>query len=168
MRPFSHKLDQLQTIPGVARAVAEVIVAETGADMSRFPSPGHLASWAGVCPGHHESAGKRKSGKTRYSDRWLCGALGTAAMAAARTKDTTYLGARYRRLAPRLGKKKAIVAVEHSILTAAWHMLTDDVDYHDLGGDYFARLDPERAMRRIVRQANALGYTVRFDPIQAA
>ena len=89
-------------------------------------------------------------------------------MAAARTRDTTYLGARYRRLAPRLGKKKAIVAVEHSILTAAWHMLTDDVDYHDLGGDYFARLDPERAMRRIVRQANALGYTVRFDPIQAA
>ena len=168
MRPFSHKLDQLQTIPGVARAVAELIVAETGGDMSRFPSPGHLASWAGVCPGHHESAGKRKSGKTRHGDRWLCGALGTAAMAAARTRDTTYLGARYRRLAPRLGKKKAIVAVEHSILTAAWHMLTDDVDYHDLGGDYFARLDPERAMRRIVRQANALGYTVRFDPIQAA
>ena len=168
MRPFSHKLDQLQTIPGVARAVAEVIVAETGADMSRFPSPGHLASWAGVCPGHHESAGKRKSGKTRHGDRWLCGALGTAAMAAARTRDTTYLGARYRRLVPRLGKKKAIVAVEHSILTAAWHMLTDDVDYHDLGGDYFARLDPERAMRRIVRQANALGYTVRFDPIHAA
>ena len=153
MRPFSHKLDQLQTIPGVARAVAEVIVAETGGDMSRFPSPGHLASWAGVCPGHHESAGKRKSGKTRHGDRWLCGALGTAAMAAARTRDTTYLGARYRRLVPRLGKKKAIVAVEHSILTAAWHMLTDDVDYHDLGGDYFARLDPERAMRRIVRQA---------------
>ncbi|MGB8504130.1 transposase, partial [Mycobacterium sp.] len=125
-------------------------------------------SWAGVCPGHHESAGKRKSGKTRHGDRWLCGALGTAAMAAARTRDTTYLGARYRRLAPRMGKKKAIVAVEHSILTAAWHMLTDDVDYHDLGGDYFARLDPERAMRRIVRQANALGYTVRFDPIHAA
>ena len=168
MRPFSHKLDQLQTIPGVARAVAEVIVAETGADMNRFPSPGHLASWAGVCPGHHESAGKRESSKTRHGDRWLCGALGTAAMAAARTRDTTYLGARYRRLAPRLGEKKAIVAVEHSILTAAWHMLTDDVDYHDLGGDYFARLDPERAMRRIVRQANAIGYTVRFDPIQAA
>ena len=121
-----------------------------------------------LCPGHHESAGKRKSGKTRHGDRWLCGALGTAAMAAARTRDTTYLGARYRRLVPRLGKKKAIVAVEHSILTAAWHMLTDDVDYHDLGGDYFARLDPERAMRRIVRQANALGYTVRFDPIHAA
>ena len=87
---------------------------------------------------------------------------------AARTKDATHLGARYRRLAPRLGKKKAIVAVEHSILTAIWHMLTDDIGYHDLGGDYFARLDPERAMRRIVHQANALGFTVRFDPIRAA
>lgn len=84
-----------------------------------------------------------------------------------RTKDKTYLGARYHRLVPRLGKKKAIVAVEHSILTAVWHMLTHDLDYHDLGGDYFTRRDPERAMRSIVRQANALGFTVRFDPIQA-
>lgn len=168
MRPFSRRLHQLATIPGVGQSVAEVIIAETGGDMSRFPTAAHLASWAGVCPGHHESAGKRKSGKTRHGNRWLVGALGTAAMAAARTKDTTYLGARYRRLAPRLGKKKAIVAVEHSILTAVWHMLTNDVDYADLGGDYFARLDPEHAMRRIVRQANMLGFTVRFDPIQAA
>jgi transposase len=158
----------LATITGVGQCVAEVIIAETGADMTRFRTAAHLASWAGVCPGQHESAGKRKSGKTRHGNRWLCGALGTAAMAAARTKDTTYLGARYHRLAPRLGKSKAIVAVEHSILTAVWHILTDDIDYHDLGGDYFARLDPELAMRRIVRQANALGFTVRFDPIQAA
>jgi len=121
-----------------------------------------------VGPGHHESAGKRRSGKTRHGNRWLTNALGTAAMAAARTKDTTYLGARYRRLAPRLGKKKAIVAIQHSILVAVWHMLTNEVDYTDLGGDYFARLDPELAMRRIVRQANTLGFTVRFDPIQAA
>jgi transposase len=168
MRPFSHQLDQLETIPGVGRAVAEAIIAETGGDMSRFPSPGHLASWAGVCPGHLESAGKRKSGKTRHGDRWLTGALGTAALAAARTRDSAYLGAKYYRLAPRIGKQKAIVAPEHSILAAVWHIFTDDVDYQDLGGDYFARLDPERAMRRIVRQANALGYTVRFDPIQAA
>ena len=168
MRPFSRRLDQLATIPGVGQSVAEVIIAETGGDMSRFQTAAHLASWAGVCPGHHESAGKRKSGKTRHGNRWLIGALGTAAMAAARTKDTTYLGARYQRLAHRIGKKKDIVAVEHSILTAVWQMLTNDVDYTDLGGDYFARLDPERAMRRIVRQANTLGFTVRFDPIQAA
>ena len=168
IRPFARQLEHLATIPGVGQAVAEVIVGETGVDRSRFPTAAHLASWAGVCPGHHESAGKRRSGKTRHGNRWLTNALGTAAMAAARTKDTTYLGARYRRLAPRLRKKKAIVAVEHSILIAVWHMLTDDVDYADLGGDYFARLDPERAMRRIVRQANALGFTVRFDPIQAA
>ncbi|WP_301150603.1 hypothetical protein [Mycobacterium simiae] len=89
-------------------------------------------------------------------------------MAASRTKDTTYLGARYRRLAPRLGKTKALVAKQHSILTAVWHMSADDVDYADLGGDFFARLDPERVMRRIVRQANTLGFTVLFEPIQAA
>jgi transposase len=89
-------------------------------------------------------------------------------MAAARTKDNTYLGARYQRLVPQLGKKKAIVALEHSILTAVWHMLTHDVDYHDLGGDYYTRRDPERAMHRIIRQANALGFTVRFDPLPAA
>ena len=168
MRPFSSQLQHLSTIPGVGRATAEVIIAETGGDMTRFLTPEHLASWAGVCPGHHESAGKRKSGKTRHGNKWLGGALGTAALAAARTKDTTYLGARYARLVRRMGGKKAIVAVEHSILTAAWHILTDNVDYHDLGGDYFARRDPETAMRRIIRQANALGYTVRFDPIQAA
>jgi transposase len=168
MLPFARQIDQLRTIPGVGQATAEVIIAETGGDMSRFRTAGHLASWAGVCPGHHESAGKRKSGKTRHGNRWLGAALGTAAMAASRTKDKTYLGARYHRLVPRLGKKKAIVAVEHSILTAVWHMLTHDVDYHDLGGDYFTRRDPQRALQRITRQANALGFTVRFDPIPAA
>ncbi|WP_432423227.1 IS110 family transposase [Streptomyces pseudovenezuelae] len=170
MRPFSQQLELLETIPGVGRATAEVIIAETGADMSRFRTAGHLASWAGVCPGHHESAGKHKSGRRRHGNRWLNGALGTAAMAASRTRATTYLGARYHRLVPRLGKKKALVAIEHSILTAltaVWHMLTDGVSYHDLGGDYFTRLDPERAMRRLSRQANALGFTVRFDPIEA-
>ena len=169
MRPFARQLKRLVTIPGVGQTTAEVIIAETGADMSRFHTAKHLASWAGVCPGHHESAGKRKSGRTRHGNRWLGGALGIAAMAASRTKDTTYLGARYQRLVPRLGKKKAIVALEHSMLTAIWHMLTDDVDYQDLGGDYFfTQLDPQRAMRRMVRQANALGFTVRFDPIEAA
>ena len=121
----------------------------------------------GVCPGHHESAGKRKSGKTRHGNRWLGAALGTAAMAASRTKDKPLPRCPLPRLVPRLGKKKAIVALEHSMLTAVWHMLTHNVDYHDLGGDYFTRRDPERAMRRIV-PSNALGFTVRFDPIQAA
>ncbi|WP_406416471.1 hypothetical protein OH809_38840 [Streptomyces sp. NBC_00873] len=88
-------------------------------------------------------------------------------MAASRTRDTTYLGARYHRLMPRLGKKKALVAVEHTLLTAVWHMLANDTPYHDLGGDYYAKLDPERALRRITRQANALGLTVRFEPIAA-
>lgn len=168
MRPFSHQLDLLETIPGVGRATAEVIVAETGAGMARFRTAGHLASWAGVCPGHHESAGRHKSGRRRHGNRWLSAALGTAAMAAGRTRESTYLGARYHRLVPRLGKKKALVAVEHSILTAVRHLLTDNVAYHDLGGDYFTRPDPERAMRRLTRQANALGYTVRFDPIETA
>jgi transposase len=168
MRPFTRQLEQLVTIPGVGQTTAEVIIAETGADMTRFRTAAHLASWAGVCPGHHESAGKRKSGKTRHGNRWLGAALGTAAMAASRTKDKTYLGARYQRLVPRLGKKKAIVALEHSMLTAVWHMLTHDVDYHELGGDYFTRRDPEHAMKRIIRQANTLGFTVRFDPIHAA
>ncbi|MGH3438649.1 MAG: IS110 family transposase [Sciscionella sp.] len=168
MHPFTHQLERLATIPGVGQAVAEVIIAETGGDMARFATAAHLASWAGVCPGHHESAGKHKSGKTRHGNRWLGGALGTAAMAASRTRDTTYLGARYHRLAPRLGKKKALVALEHSILIAAWHILTDNVDYHDLGGDYFIKRDPEAAIRRLTRQANTLGFTVRLDPIHAA
>jgi transposase len=168
MLPFSRQLELLQTIPGVGQGVAEALIAETGGDMARFATAGHLASWAGVCPGHHESAGKHRSGRRRHGNRWLGAALGTAAMAASRTKDTTYLGARYRRLVPRLGKKRALVALEHSILTAIWHMLTHDTDYADLGGDYYARHDPERAMRRLTRQANALGFTVRFDPIEAA
>ena len=107
MRPFARQLEHLATIPGVGQSVAEVIVAETGADMSRFRTAAHLASWAGVCPGHHESAGKRRSGKTRHGNRWLTGALGTAALAAARTKDTTYLGARYRRLTRRAGEEES-------------------------------------------------------------
>jgi transposase len=165
MRPFVAQLALLQTIPGVGQATAEVIVSETGGDMTRFRTPGHLSSWAGVCPGHHESAGKRKSGSTRHGNRWLGSALGTAAMAAARTRDRTYLGARYQRLAPRLGKKKALVALGHSILSSIWHMLSGNTTYHDLGGDYFARREPERAIRRIVRQAKTLGFTVRLEPI---
>jgi transposase len=164
LAPFQDAVEHLVTIPGLDRRGAAVIIAETGADMSRFPTAGHLCSWAGVCPGSHESGGIRKSGKTREGNKALGGALGLAAMSAARQKDG-YLSARYRRIVARRGKQRAIVAVEHSILTAVWHMLTNNVDYHDLGADHFTRRDPDRVLRRITHQANALGFTVRFDPI---
>src|ERR1019366_2188405 len=149
-------------------------IAETGADMSRFPTPGHLASWSGVAPGLNQSGARNKPAHTRHGDHCLTdalgltGALGVAAMAANRTKGPTFLGARFRRLARRIGKLKALVAIEHSILTATWHVLSENTNYHDLGGDYHAKRDPQRALRRITRDANRLGYTVRFDPIQAA
>jgi transposase len=160
MLPFAAELELLQTIPGVGRSVAEVIIAETGGDMTRFRTAGNLASWADTTPGHYESAGRKRSGKTRHGNRWLAQSLGVAAMAASRTKNTTYLGARYRRLVPRTGKLKAIVALEHFILIAVWHMLTHQVSYHDLGGAYFDQLDPERAKRRAIAQLHRLGYQV--------
>ena len=168
MAPFRDVLRRLDTIPGVNQTVAEVIIAETGADMSRFPTPGHLASWAGVCPGNHESGGRRKSGKTRKGDHWLTGSLGVAVLAAGRGKDT-YLAAQYARLIRRLGnKQKAIVAVQHSMLTAVWHMLSNGTGYHDLGGDYYLRRDPDRERRRAVNALNKLGYIVTLNPIETA
>jgi len=166
MVPFRPVLGLLDTIPGVNRAVAEVIVAETGGDMSRFASAKNLASWAGLCPGHHESAGKVRSTRVRPGNAHLKGALGMAALAATRTKDS-YLQARYKRLTARRGPMKALFAVEHSIITAIWHMLTDDVPYYELGGDYFTRRDPERAARRAVTRLNELGYRVTLDPLEA-
>jgi transposase len=166
MAPFQNLLTRLDTIPGVNQHVAQVIIAETGGDMTQFPTPAHLASWAGVCPGNHASGGKRKSGKTRKGDHWLTAALGVAALAALRSKDT-YLSTQYRRLVRRLGnKQKAIVALEHSILTSVWHMLTTNTDYHDLGRDYFLRRDPERERRRAITALNKLGYTVTLNPIE--
>lgn len=133
-----------------------------------FPTPGHLASWAGVCPGNHESGGRRKSGKTRDGDHWLTGSLGVAALAAGRSKDT-YLTAQYTRLVRRLGnKQKAIVALQHSMLTSIRHMLTNNTEYHDLGSDYYLRRDPDRERRRAVNALNKLGYTVTLNPIQTA
>ncbi|MHB9857526.1 IS110 family RNA-guided transposase [Streptomyces sp. YIM S03343] len=163
MAPFRPALDLLDTIPGINRAVAEVIIAETGGDMSRFASAKHLASWAGVCPGHHESAGRTKSARVRPGNPYLKGALGLAAFGAVRTRDT-YLQARYKRLTARRGPLRALVAVEHSIITAIWHMLTDNVAYHELGGTYFAQRDPERATRRAINALNQLGYTVTLNP----
>lgn len=166
MRPFEQAIEHLDTVPGVNQRVAEVIIAETGGDMSRFPTPAHLASWAGVCPGNHESGGRRKSGKTRKGNRWLRDALGTAALAALRSKNT-YLSAQYQRLVRRLGnKQKAIVALEHSILVSVWHMLSDNTTYQDLGQDYFLRRDPDRERRRAIAALNKLGYTVTLNPIE--
>jgi transposase len=163
MAPFRGALDLLDTIPGINRPTAEVIIAETGGDMTRFASAKHLASWAGVCPGHHESAGRTKNTKVRPGNPYLKGALGLAAFGAVRTKDTC-LQVRYKRLTARRGPLRALVAVEHSIITAIWHMLTDNVAYQELGGTYFTQRDPERATRRAINQLNQLGYTVTLNP----
>ena len=141
--PFESAVELLRSIPGVQRRTAEVIVAEIGTDMSVFPSAKHLASWAGQCPGNHQSAGKRRSGKTRNGSKWLDWALEESALAAVRSKDV-YLAAQYQRLRARRGHKKALGAVKHSILVACWHMLSTGELYADLGGDYFERRDPTR------------------------
>lgn len=168
VRPFGQAIEYLDTVPGISQLVAEVIIAETGGDMSRFPTPAHLASWAGVCPGNHESGGRRKSGKTRKGNKWLRDGLGTAALAALRTKDT-YLAAQYQRLVRRLGnKQKALVALEHSILVSVWHMLSGGTDYRDIGADHFLRRDPVRERRRAIATLNKLGYTVTLNPIELA
>ena len=162
--PFAEHRRRLTTIPGVGQRVAEVIIAEIGVDMSRFPTAGHLASWAGLCPGHNESAGKRHSGRTRPGDAWLTDALIQASWAASRAKDT-YPCAQFWQLARRIGKNKAAVAVAHSILVIAYHLIDGGVDYHDLGGDYFARrIDPQRRTQRLVHQLETLGHHVTLTP----
>jgi transposase len=157
--PFEAAIGLLETIPGVARPTAEMIVAEIGTDMSRFPSADHLAAWAGVAPGNHESAGKRTSGKTRQGNRFLRTVLVQAAHAAARTKST-YLSAQYRRLATRRGKKRAIMAVAHSMLVMAYYMIQRQEPYREAGGDFFDRLQPEDTARRLVKRLEHLGYHV--------
>ncbi len=146
---------------------AEGIIAEIGVDMSRFGSAERLASWAGMCPGNHESAGKQRSGKTRKGSKWLGTYLTEAAKAAGRSKDT-YLGAQYQRLRGRRGPAKATKAGGHSILVAAYHMLDKGVPYQDLGADWFVRRRPEAQTRKLISQLNALGYSVTLNPIQAA
>lgn len=134
--------------------------------MTAFPTPGHLASWAGVCPGQNESAGKMKSSHTTHGNKYLQGALGVAALAASRSKNT-FLAARYRRLATRRGKPRAIVAIEHSILTAVWHMLRNGEAYEELGTDYYTHRDPQRTRNRAIRDLEALGYQVVLTPAAA-
>jgi transposase len=160
------QLANLDTIPGIGRHVAEALVAEIGTDMGRFPTAHHLASWAGMCPGNHASAGKRQSGKTRKGSPWLRTLLVQAAHAAARTKGT-YLAAQYRRLAARRGKSRAAVAVGHTILVIAFHLLRDGTTYRDLGPTYFDRLDRQHVERRLVGRLRDLGYQVTLEPIAA-
>jgi transposase len=154
------------TMTGVAARTAEVMVAEIGTDMSVFPTARHLASWAGGCPGNDQSAGKRRSGRTRNGSKFLGIALEEAALAAIRTKDS-YLGAQYRRLKPRRGHGRALGAVKHSMLVAYWHMFTTGEVYRDLGGDYYQRRDPERQTKRLVAKLQALGHTVKLTPAAA-
>jgi transposase len=167
-RPFEAEIDLLDTIPGVDRRCAEAMIAEFGVDMSRFGDAHRLASWAGVCPGSHESAGRNKTGKTRKGSKWLQTHLNEAAKSIVRSKGT-YLAAQYARLKPRRGHAKATVAVEHSIVVAAFHILDRHEPYHELGADYFVRRhDPERHARRLARQIQALGFDVTIRPADAA
>jgi len=165
-RPFEEAVVLLDTIPGVGRETAEVIVSEIGTDMSRFPTANHLASWAGVAPGNHESAGKRYSGKTTKGNKALAAALNQAAHAAARTKNT-YFSAQYRRLAARRGKKKAIVALEHTILVIAYHLIQRKEPYRELGSDYFDKRRPEATAKRLIQRLEKLGYAVSLQTASA-
>jgi len=167
LAPFAAAVDRLDTIPGVGRRTAEILVAEMGLDMGRFPTAGHLASWAGMCPGNNESAGKRKTGKTRKGDKWLRAALIETAHACGRSRRT-YLGALYGRLVRRRGKKKAAVAVGHAVLVIAYHLLSRETTYSDMGADYFDRRDEQHLTRHLVQRLEALGYAVQLEPSSCA
>lgn len=162
MRPFEEAISHLDTIPGVGREVAQVIIAEIGNDMSRFPTEGHLSSWAGLAPNNQESAGKTRAGRAMKGNKTLRSVLTQATHAAARSRKT-YLAAQYHRLVPRLGKARASVAVAHSILVIAYHLLRRNEDYLELGADYFQRRDPQKVRRAALRQLQALGYKVTLE-----
>jgi len=162
--PFFQEIALLDTIPGVDRKIAEAIVAEIGVEMNRFPSDRHLASWAGLCPGNNESAGKRKNGKTRKGDRWLKRNLIEASLAISRTKDT-YLSALYHRVARRRGAKKAAVAVAHAIIRIAYHVISQKTPYREFGADYFDRLNETYIKHSFIKRLESLGYEVILKPL---
>ena len=166
-RPFAAEIERLDAVPGVDRRVAEVVLAEVGADMHPFPTHGHLASWAGICPGNEESAGKRRRRRITPGNRWLKRTLVQAAWAGSHTKHT-YLASQYRRLVGRRGKKRALVAVGHSLLVIFYHMLKNGSTYPDLGGDFFDRLEPERLTRYYVKRLESLGHKVTLESKVAA
>lgn len=162
LRPFEADIERLMTIPGVARRNATTIFAETGGDMTRFPTAAHLCSWGAICPGQNESGGKRRSGKLRDGNRYLRGALIEAGLAATRTRGTA-LQARYYRVKRHRGHKKAVVATAHQILEIAYYLLRDKVTYRELGADYADRRDRDRTLRRNVKQLEALGFKVTLE-----
>ena len=165
--PFDRQLAHLVTMPGIAEVAARVVIAEIGVDMTIFPTAGHLTSWAGLCPGNNESAGKHRSGHTTHGNPWLAETLVQAAWAATRQQDS-WLRARYYRLVKRVGRKRAIVAIAHSMLIAIWWMLTEDCDYQDLGADFYNRFNnTEAETRRLVRRLEHLGHHVTLDPAAA-
>jgi len=163
LAPFAEAVALLDTLPGVARRTAENLLAEIGVDMGQFPSDRHLASWAGLCPGNNESAGKHKSGKTRKGNRWLRATLNEAALAAIRTKNSA-LAARYRRLMPRRGHNRAVTAVAHALLRFAYQVLATRTPYHDPGPEYFDRRHTARLTRRAVQLLERQGYRVTLAP----
>lgn len=157
-------IEHLSTTPGVSTTVAQIVIAEVGTDMTRFPTPGNLISWAGMCPGMNESAGKKKSSRLRQGSPWLRTALVQAAWAATRKKDS-YLRAQYYRLRARRGPNKAIIAVAASILKAMYFILRDGAEYKDLGFDYFDRLDKNKVKKRLVQRLEDLGFSVQLGPV---
>jgi transposase len=165
--PFSKTVEVMDLVPGINQRVAEGILSEIGVEMNCFPTDGHAASWAGVCPGNNESAGKRKSGKTRKGDRWLRRYLIEAAWAASRKKGS-YLSALYHRLVVRRGKKKAIIAVAHRLLVIIYHMLKDQASYRELGPDHFNKLNAAHVQRHHVRRLESLGFRVVLEPVAKA
>lgn len=162
MRPFEATMQRITGMPGLGRRNTEEILAEIGSDMTRFPSAGHLSSWARICPGNNESAGKRRSGRTGHANPWLRSALVEAAWSASRTRDT-YLSTQYHRLSPRRGRKRAIIAVAHTILATIYYIIRDNRTYQDLGANYFDERNRLTIIRRAVQRIEQLGYNVTLE-----